>query len=242
MLEASNLNAFYGDIQALWNICLRVDDGEIVTFIGSNGAGKSTIMKTIAGLVKPKNGTVLFEGMRLDRLPAHKIVNLGISMVPEGRRLFPEMTVLENLEVGASTKAASRLTDSNKNWVYELFPILRERSKQVAGTLSGGEQQMLAIGRALMAQPKLLLIDEMSLGLSPIVVEHILQVIQDVNRTKKLTIALVEQDVDIALSVADRGYIIEHGRIVAEGDTKVLQGDRRLMEAYLGVTMGKRTG
>jgi branched-chain amino acid transport system ATP-binding protein len=242
MLEASSLNAFYGDIQALWNVCLRVHEGEIVTFIGSNGAGKSTIMKTIAGLVKPKDGTILFEGIRLDRLPAHKIVDLGISMVPEGRRLFPEMTVLENLEVGASSKAASRFRDSHKNSVYELFPILKDRCKQVAGTLSGGEQQILAIGRALMAQPKLLLIDEMSLGLSPIVVEHILRVIQDVNRAKKLTIALVEQDVGIALSVADRGYIIEHGRVVMEGDTKVLQGDGRLMEAYLGVRLKEKTG
>src|SRR4030042_4792764 len=149
MLEASNVSAFYGDIQALWNISLAIPGGEIVTFIGSNGAGKSTIMKTIAGLVKPKGGNIVFEGIRLDQLPAHKIVELGISMVPEGRRLFPEMTVLENLEVGASTRAASRLRYSNVNWIHELFPILKERSKQVAGTLSGGEQQMLAIGRAL---------------------------------------------------------------------------------------------
>lgn len=237
MLEASNVSAFYGDLQALWNISLAIHGGEIVTFIGSNGAGKSTIMKTIAGLVKPKDGTIAFDGVRLDPLPAHKIVELGISMVPEGRRLFPEMTVLENLEVGASTRTARRLRDSNVSWIHELFPILKERSKQVAGTLSGGEQQMLAIGRALMAQPKLLLIDEMSLGLSPIIVDRILQVIQEVNRAKKLTIVLVEQDVGIALSVADRGYVIEHGRIVVEGDTKRLQGDGRLMEAYLGVPL-----
>jgi branched-chain amino acid transport system ATP-binding protein len=242
MLEASHISAFYGDIQALWNVSLVIHGGEIVTFIGSNGAGKSTIMKTIAGLVKPKDGNIVFEGIRLNRLPVHKIVDLGISMVPEGRRLFPEMTVLENLEVGASTKVASRLRVSTVHWIHELFPILKERSKQLAGTLSGGEQQMLAIGRALMAQPKLLLIDEMSLGLSPIVVERILQAIQDVNRTKKLPIALVEQDVGIALSVADRGYIIEHGRIVAEGDTKLLQGEGRLMEAYLGVNLRKKTG
>ncbi len=241
MLEASHICASYGDIQALWNISLVIHGGEIVTFIGSNGAGKSTIMKTIVGLVKPKEGNVVFEGIRLDRLPAHKIVDLGISMVPEGRRLFSEMTVLENLEVGASTQAASRLRASTTNWIHELFPVLEERSKQVAGTLSGGEQQMLAIGRALMARPKLLLIDEMSLGLSPLVVERILQVIQDINRQKKLTIVLVEQDVGIALSVAGRGYVIEHGRIVAEGDTKLLQSDGRLMEAYLGVNLKKRT-
>lgn len=241
MLEASDISAFYGDIQALWNVSLTIHEGEIVTFIGSNGAGKSTIMKTIAGLLKPKNGNILFDGIRLDRLPAHKIVDLGISMVPEGRRLFPEMTVLENLEVGASTKAASKLRYSNINWIYELFPILMERSKQFAGTLSGGEQQMLAIGRALMAQPKLLLIDEMSLGLSPLLVEQILQVMQDVNRSKKLTIALVEQDVGLALSVAHRGYIIEHGRIVVEGDTKLLQANSRIMEAYLGVSLKEKT-
>ncbi len=242
MLEVTDISVFYGDIQALWNICLRIGEGEIVTFIGSNGAGKSTIMRTIAGLVKPREGNIVFDGIRLDRLPAHKIVDLGISMVPEGRRLFPEMTVLENLEVGASTRAASKLRYSHIDWIDELFPILKERSRQVAGTLSGGEQQMLAIGRALMSQPKLLLIDEMSLGLSPLIVERILQVIQDVNRMKKLTIALVEQDVGIALSVAGRGYIVEHGRVVAEGDTTQLQRDGRLMEAYLGVNLKKRAG
>jgi len=241
MLEVIDINAFYGDIQALWNISLVIHGGEIVTFIGSNGAGKSTIMKTIAGLVKLKGGNIVFEGIRLDRLPAHRIVELGISMVPEGRRLFPEMTVLENLEVGASTKAASRLRYSTVNWIHELFPILEERSKQVAGTLSGGEQQMLAIGRALMARPKLLLIDEMSLGLSPIVVERILQVIQDVNRQKKLTIVLVEQDVGIALSAANRGYIVENGRIVEEGDIQALQSNARITEAYLGVSQREKT-
>jgi branched-chain amino acid transport system ATP-binding protein len=242
MLEANNISAFYGDLQALWDVSLTIHEGEIVTFIGSNGAGKSTLMKTIAGLLRPRNGGMIFDGIRLDRLPAHKIVDLGISLVPEGRRLFPEMTVLENLEVGASTKAAGPFRRSTLDWIYALFPILKERSGQVAGTLSGGEQQMLAISRALMARPRLLLIDEMSLGLSPVVVEHILQVIQDVNRSRKLTIALVEQDVDIALSVADRGYIIEHGRVVAEGDTKSLQGDSRIMEAYLGVSLTEKKG
>ena len=242
MLEASNLNAFYGDIQALWNICLRVHEGEIVTFIGSNGAGKSTIMKTIAGLVKPKDGTILFEGIRLDRLPAHKIVDLGISMVPEGRRLFPEMTVLENLEVGASTKAASRIRYSKINWIYELFPILKEPSKQVAGTLSGGEQQMLAIGRALMSQPRILLIDEMSLGLSPLLVQELSRVIQGINMLRKLTVFLVEQDVQLALSVAHRGYVIENGRIVDQGDAKLLLRSARIKEAYLGIGQDDQSG
>jgi len=242
MLKVTDLNTFYGDIQALWNVSLNIEQGEIITLIGSNGAGKSTVMKTITGLLKPRGGTILFEENRLDRLPVHQIVDLGISMVPEGRRLFPEMAVLENLEVGASTQAGKRMKDSNTGWIYELFPVLKTRSKQPAGTLSGGEQQMLAIGRALMAEPKLLLIDEMSLGLSPLVVEQILQVIGEINRSKHLTIALVEQDVALALSVAHRGYIIENGRIVMEGDSKVIQGDHRIMEAYLGICVEERTG
>jgi branched-chain amino acid transport system ATP-binding protein len=237
MLEVKNISAFYGDIEALWDISLTIQEGEIVTLIGSNGAGKSTIMRTITGLLKPRSGTITFDGIPLNGLPSHKIVDLGISMVPEGRRLFPEMMVLENLEVGASTKVASKLKDSTMAFVFELFPILKTRSRQVAGTLSGGEQQMLAIGRALMARPKLLLIDEMSLGLSPLVVDHILQAIQDVNKAKKVSIALVEQDVGAALSIADRGYIVEHGRIVGEGDATSLKCDSRIMEAYLGVSL-----
>jgi branched-chain amino acid transport system ATP-binding protein len=240
MLKATDLCAFYGDIQALWNVSLDIQQGEIVTLIGSNGAGKSTVMKTIAGLLKPRNGNILFEDIRLDRLPVHHIVDMGISMVPEGRRLFPEMTVFENLEVGASTRAGKRMKCSNIEWIYGLFPILKVRSKQPACTLSGGEQQMLAIGRALMAEPKLLLVDEMSLGLSPLVVEQILEVIGDINRSKNLTIALVEQDVALALSVAHRGYIIENGRIVMEGDTKVIQDNGRLMEAYLGMSLSEK--
>jgi branched-chain amino acid transport system ATP-binding protein len=241
MIEVKDVSAFYGDIQALWGISLAVREGEIVTLIGSNGAGKSTIMKTITGLLKPRNGTITFNGVRLDKLPPHRIVNLGISMVPEGRRLFPEMTVLENLEVGASIKSASKFKHANIGWIYGLFPILKERAKQDAGTLSGGEQQMLAIGRALMAQPKLLLVDEMSLGLSPLVVQHILEVIQDVNQSKRLTVVLVEQDVGIALSAADRGYIIENGRIVEEGDTKTLQSNARITETYLGISLEEKT-
>jgi branched-chain amino acid transport system ATP-binding protein len=241
VLEVSDISAFYGDIQALWHVSLTIQKGEIVTLIGSNGAGKSTIMKTIAGLLKPRNGHVVFNGIFLDRLPPHKIVGMGISMVPEGRRLFPLMTVLENLEVGASIKAASRFRHSTIDWIYDLFPVLKERSRQVAGTLSGGEQQVLAIGRALMARPKLLLIDEMSLGLSPLAVEQIIQVIEGISRSNRLSIALVEQDVGLALSVAHRGYIIENGRIIEEGDTALLQGNARIIEAYLGVRLEEET-
>jgi branched-chain amino acid transport system ATP-binding protein len=240
MLEVTNISAFYGDIQALWDVSLTISEGEIVTLIGSNGSGKSTIMKAVAGLTKPREGNITFDGVSLGRLPSHRIVDLGISLVPEGRRLFPEMTVRENLDVGASAGRAREFKHSSMGSVFDLFPILQDRSRQVAGTLSGGEQQMLAIGRALMARPKLLLIDEMSLGLSPIVVDNILQAIKDVNSARNMSIALVEQDVGAALSIADRGYVVEHGRIVAEGDTKSLQCDGRITEAYLGVSLGEQ--
>jgi len=235
MLTVSNLNVFHGDIQALWDVSLVINEREIVTLIGSNGSGKSTIMKSISGLLKPKRGSILFDGVHLERLPVHKIVDLGVSMVPEGRRLFPEMTVLENLEVGASTKTARNRSRSTAPFVFDLFPVLERRSGQIAGTLSGGEQQMLAIGRALMAGPRLLLIDEMSLGLSPLVVEHILLAIKEVNTEKKVSVALVEQDVDAALSIADRGYVVDHGRIEAQGCSESLRSDRRIMAAYLGL-------
>lgn len=235
MLTASHLNVFYGDIQALWDVSFNINKGEIVTLVGSNGAGKSTVMKTIAGLLKPRSGNLMFKDIKLARLPAYKIVELGISLVPEGRRLFPEMTVLENLLVGASVKTARKYRQTNIEWIYELFPVLKERSKQQTATLSGGEQQMLAIGRALMAQPELLLIDEMSLGLSPLVAQQILQVLIEINKAKKLTIALVEQDVGLALSVANRGYVIENGRFIEEGDAKSLSCDNHIMEAYLGI-------
>jgi branched-chain amino acid transport system ATP-binding protein len=240
MLEVRKINVSYGDIQALWDISLTVNEGEIVTLIGSNGSGKSTIMKTIAGLARAKSGEIAFDGVQLGRLPSHRIVELGISLVPEGRRLFPDMTVQENLEVGASAKAAKSLKRSTLDFVFDLFPILKDRSRQVAGTLSGGEQQMLAVGRGLMARPKLLLIDEMSLGLSPIVVDQILDTLKSVNAAKDLAIALVEQDVGAALSIADRGYVVDHGRIVGEGDAQSLRCDARIMEAYLGVALTKQ--
>jgi branched-chain amino acid transport system ATP-binding protein len=242
MLEISNIDVCYGDLQALWDVSLSVGGGEIVTLVGSNGAGKSTIMKAISGLLKPKAGSISFEGIRLDKLPPHRIAELGISMVPEGRRLFPQMSVLENLEVGASVREAKKARHNTISWIYELFPILRQRAKQRAVTLSGGEQQMLAIGRALMAQPRLLLIDELSLGLAPFVAQDISRVIKDINKSRKLTIFLVEQDVNMALSMADRGYIIEHGRIQGQGAARELLCSERVKEAYLGISPVEKAG
>jgi branched-chain amino acid transport system ATP-binding protein len=235
MLSIRQLNVFYGDLQALWDVSLQIEKGTIVTLVGSNGAGKSTIMKTISGLLKLKSGEIIFNNVRIDRLPVHQIVDMGVSMVPEGRRLFPSMSVKENLEVGASPPAARRMRNVTAQWIYDVFPVLKQRASQKAGTLSGGEQQMLAIGRALMSQPKLLLIDEMSLGLSPIVVQEISQILKEINQSKKLTILLVEQDVQLALSLASMAYIIENGRIVGEGNCGDLLGSDKIKQAYLGI-------
>jgi branched-chain amino acid transport system ATP-binding protein len=242
MLEISNIDVYYGDLQALWDVSLTIGGGEIVTLVGSNGAGKSTIMKAISGLLKPKTGSISFEGICVNKLPAHRIAGLGISMVPEGRRLFPQMSVWENLEVGASVREAKKARHNTISWIYELFPILRQRAKQRADILSGGEQQMLAIGRALMAQPRLLLIDEMSLGLAPFVAQDISRVIKDINKSRKLTIFLVEQDVNMALSIADRGCIIEHGHIQSQGAARELLCSERIKEAYLGISPGEKAG
>jgi branched-chain amino acid transport system ATP-binding protein len=237
VLTLENIDVFYGDIQALWNVSLSVEDGQVVTLVGSNGAGKSTIMQAITGLVKPRSGRITFDGVRLDALSAHRIVNAGVCMVPEGRRLFPQMTIFENLEVGASVKSARKKRMETMEMVFSIFPILQKRSSQKAGTLSGGEQQMLAIGRALMSRPKLLLVDEMSLGLSPLAAQSIGEVIINLNRNNGLAILLVEQDVQMALSMAHRGYIIENGRIVGSGAAKDLLCSEDVKEAYLG--MGK---
>jgi branched-chain amino acid transport system ATP-binding protein len=242
MIEISHIDVYYGDLHALWDVSLVIRDGEIVTLIGSNGAGKSTLMRTLSGLLKIRTGAIDFDSIRLDRLPAHRIVELGISMVPEGRRVFPQMSVLENLEMGASINIARKVRRNTLNGIYDLFPILKERAKQMAGTLSGGEQQMLAIGRALMSQPKILLIDEMSLGLSPLLVQEFCRVIQGINKLRKLTVFLVEQDVQLALSMAHRGYVIENGRIVGQGDAKSLLRSTRIKEAYLGVGHEEKAG
>jgi branched-chain amino acid transport system ATP-binding protein len=237
MLEIRNLDVFYGDLQALWDVSISIEEGKTVALVGSNGAGKSTLMQAITGLTKPGAGTIMLDDTRIDKLPPHRIVESGICMVPEGRRLFPHMTILENLEVGASVKTARRVRHKTMEFVTEIFPILKERAKQKAGTLSGGEQQMLAIGRALMSKPRLLLIDEMSLGLSPVASQMIAQILSDLNKSHGLTILLVEQDVQLALSLSHIGYVIENGHIVGSGDAKDLLCSEEIKEAYLG--MGK---
>jgi branched-chain amino acid transport system ATP-binding protein len=234
VLEISHIDVSYGDLQALWDVSMTIEEGKIATLVGSNGAGKSTLMYSVSGLIKHKTGSIRFEGMRLDRMPAHQRVEQGICMVPEGRRLFPQMTVLENLEVGASITKARRVRFDTLNWIYELFPILRERKKQRAGTLSGGEQQMLAIGRGLMSKPKLMMFDEPSLGLAPILVRNIFNVIRRI-REEGLTVLIVEQNVKQTLSIADRAYVLENGRIVLHGTGESLLVDEHVKTAYLGV-------
>jgi branched-chain amino acid transport system ATP-binding protein len=240
MLEIDQIDVFYGDLQALWNVSLTVHDGEIAALVGSNGAGKSTLLKTICGLLRFTRGSIRFNGLQLDKTPAHQIVQLGICVVHEGRRLFPEMSVLENLEMGAFNAKARKKKSEMTAWVYEIFPRLKDRRNQTAGTLSGGEQQMLAIGRALMSQPKLLLMDEVSLGLAPILVRHIYDVVKEINRSKQITIFLVEQNVRLALEVADSGYIIETGYIVGHDKANLLLCSDHVKESYLGFGQIKR--
>jgi branched-chain amino acid transport system ATP-binding protein len=234
MLEINNIDVYYGDLQALRNISLTIKDEEIVALVGSNGAGKSTIVKTISGLLKPRSGSINYNGIRIDKLPAHKIVELGISMIPEGRRLFPEMSVLENLEMGAFVRRARKTRAEAMSRVFRMFPILKDRSGQAVGTLSGGEQQMVVIGRALMSQPKLLLVDEMSLGLAPLLVHNFYHVVSELSK-EGVTFLLVEQNVRIALALANRGYIIENSRIVDQGDAAVLLNSEQVKHAYLGI-------
>ncbi|MHC1589915.1 MAG: ABC transporter ATP-binding protein [Candidatus Hecatellaceae archaeon] len=234
MLEVSQVNVFYGGLQALWDVSLRVDEGERVVLLGSNGAGKTTLLKTISGLLRPRSGQIRFLGDRIDRLPPYKIVEKGISHVPEGRRLFPDMTVLENLMLGAYTPEAERHLDEMLERVYSMFPILKERRNQLAETLSGGEQQMLAIGRALMSNPKMLLLDEPSTGLGPIPMEKVLNVLEQINR-EGVTILLVEQNIHYALKLAQRVYLLENGRIIASGSKEEIMRDEKIKKAYIGI-------
>lgn len=233
MFKIENLNVFYGAIHALKDISLCVNKGEIITLIGSNGAGKSTTLKAISGLIPSKSGSITFEGENFTKLPPMKVVSKGIVHVPEGRRIFTDMTVRENLQMGAYLRKDRAKARDDRREIYDLFPILGKRRDQLAGTLSGGEQQMLAMGRAMMSQPKLLLLDEPSMGLSPLLVDEIFALIKKIN-SSGTTILLVEQNANVALSIANRAYILETGRVVMEGDAKVLAKNDEVKKAYLG--------
>jgi branched-chain amino acid transport system ATP-binding protein len=232
MLEIKEVDAYYGDLQALWGISMQVNEGELVALVGPNGAGKTTTLRVVTGLLKPASGSVRFHGHHLGKESAHKIVELGISQVPEGGRIFTGMSVLENLELGAFVAKARRVKDQSLKWVYQIFPRLEERKDQRAGTLSGGERQMLAIGRALMSKPRLLLLDEPSFGLAPILVEQMFEMITEINR-QGVTILLVEQNVRAALELAHRAYVIENGRIVGQGTGDDLLSFESVRSAYL---------
>lgn len=232
LLNVENLTVSYGGIQALRGISFTVEEGEVVTLIGANGAGKSTTLKTICGLVRPQAGTVSYQGESLNRISPHQIVSRGISQVPEGRRVFTRLTVLENLEMGAYTRNKQETRQSLEN-VFERFPRLRERKNQLAGTLSGGEQQMLAMGRALMSRPRLLLLDEPSMGLAPMLVREIFSIITEINRSG-MTILLVEQNANMALSIAKRAYVLETGQIVLSGPAAEMARNEEVRKAYLG--------
>lgn len=233
MLKLDNINVYYGAIHALKGLSLEVNEGEIVTLIGANGAGKSTTLKTISGLIRPKDGDVLYNGQSIKNVPAQDIVKLGISQVPEGRRIFANLTVLENLELGAYLRKDKAGIKETMEKVFDKFPRLKERLSQRAGTLSGGEQQMLAMGRALMCQPKLVLLDEPSMGLAPILVKEIFSIIKEINE-QGTTILLVEQNANMALSIANRAYVLETGRIVASGPSSELLASEQIKKAYLG--------
>ncbi|USK69325.1 ABC transporter ATP-binding protein [Peribacillus asahii] len=233
MLKIKDINVYYGNIQALRGVSMDINKGEIVTLIGANGAGKSTLLKTISGLLKPKQGKILFEGESIGGKAAQSIVKLGISHVPEGRRVFANMTVEENLELGAFLRKDKAGIKQDLEKVYTLFPRLLERVKQQSGTLSGGEQQMLAMGRALMAKPRLLLLDEPSMGLAPLLVKQIFNIVEEINKGGT-TILLVEQNANLALSIADRAYVVETGSIVLSGEAEELTASEEIKKAYLG--------
>ncbi len=235
MLQLRNVHTFYGNIEALKGISIEVASGEIITLIGANGAGKSTTLMTISGIVPARAGEILFMGKPIHRLPPHEIVSLGICQVPEGRHIFPYLTVLENLDMGAFLRKDRGEIKQDVEYIFELFPILAQRRHQAGGTLSGGEQQMLAISRALMARPRLLLMDEPSLGLAPLIVRQIFDIIQKINRENNTTIFLVEQNANLALKVAHRGYVMETGRITLADSAANLLSNESVRKAYLGI-------
>ncbi|HUN08021.1 MAG TPA: ABC transporter ATP-binding protein [Aggregatilineales bacterium] len=233
LLKVDSIHAYYGNIHALHGISLHIDEGEIVTLIGSNGAGKTTIIRSISGIMHPREGSILLDGEPIHQVPAHALVSKGISQSPEGRRIFPRLTVLDNLEMGAFHRNDRPGIKADIEMVYGLFPRLKERTKQYAGTLSGGEQQMLAMGRALMARPRLLLLDEPSMGLAPVLVENIFEIIQRINK-QGMTVLLVEQNALMALEVANRGYVLQSGRIVLADSAQNLIQNEMVRKVYLG--------
>src|SRR5512140_389119 len=234
MLKVTGVDVFYGDLQVLWDVSFEVRDNEILVLVGANGSGKSTTLKTISGLLRPEKGSIEFDGVRLDQLPSEKVIGQGVVHVPEARRLFREMSVEENLIMGSLSPAARKKRQETMDWVYQLFPRLKERRKQAAGTLSGGEQQMVAVGRGLMALPKILMFDEPSLGLSPILVQEVFEIVKRINR-EGVTILLVEQNVRQTLAMCHRAYVLENGRVVLQGTGTELSNDPHVKEAYLGI-------
>jgi len=235
MLEVKNIQTYYGNIQAIKGVSLEISEGEIITLIGANGAGKTTTLMSISGIVPPKSGDILFMGEPLQELSPNQIVALGISQVPEGRRIFPYLTVTENLDMGAFLRNDSSEVQKDLEYIFDLFPILAERRNQSGGTLSGGEQQMLAVARALMARPRLLLLDEPSLGLAPLIVKQIFEIIRKINAENNTTIFLVEQNANLALQVAHRGYVMENGRITLSDTSQNLLANEDVKKAYLGI-------
>jgi branched-chain amino acid transport system ATP-binding protein len=235
MLEVNGLNTFYGQIQVLWDICLKIEEGEILALVGANGAGKTTLLHTISGILRPTSGSVSFLGQRIDGLSPHTIVELGISHIPEGRKLFTDMSVYENLEMGAYINRAWKIRHETLEHVYQLFPMLKERAGQLARTLSGGEQQMLAMGRGLMSRPKLCIIDEPSNGLAPLLVSEVFQIIKSLRKEQGITILLIEQNVRQTLEIADRACVLENGRMALEGTCEDLLKSDHVRKAYLGL-------
>jgi branched-chain amino acid transport system ATP-binding protein len=234
LLELRHVTAGYGQFTALWDVSLRVERGEAIAVVGPNGAGKTTLMRVISGLIRPRGGAVVFDGAALDGRPAHEVVARGIAHVPEGRRIFPRLSVADNLKMGAFLPAARRTVRDSLERVYTLFPVLSERQRQRAGSLSGGEQQMLALGRALMGRPRLLLLDEPSLGLAPMVVREFFRIVRELNEKEGLTVLVVEQDARIALRASQRAYVLEVGRVALTGTSGELEGDESIRRSYLG--------
>ncbi len=235
MLELRQIDTFYGNIQALHEIDLKIEEGEIITLIGANGAGKSTTLMSISGITPPRHGEILFKGKPIHELSADKIVTLGICQVPEGRHIFPELTVAENLDMGAFLRKDKKGIEDDREYLYDLFPILKKRRNQPGGNLSGGEQQMLAMSRALMAHPQLLLLDEPSMGLAPLIIKQIFEIIEKINKEQNTTIFLVEQNANLALKIADRGYVLENGKIIMHDQADKLLVNKDVQKAYLGI-------